>query len=183
MFRLKVKSEPAKLEILPGLVVKVRPLTTAISQAAANKAAVRAGADLARARDHKSAGGEFSDPTQDATDASVLEGLAAHYEIEALAEYGIMEWYGVGDADGQPAPVTPENVRMLVSYPGVARLFNQEYRNAFSLTLAVEGNGSGRSSGGASGGVPTAGDALPGQPDETQNTTTTAPDAPTAPAS
>jgi hypothetical protein len=183
MFRLTVKNAPARLDILPGLVVVVRPLTTAISEAAIQGGLIRAIADQRRAMDHKEAGGTFEDPSQDATDANVLEGLAAQYECEGLARYGIVSWEGVGDDEGLPAEVTAENVRRLMSFPGIARIFRQQYRSAFVLASDAEAGFSERSSVGGSGAAPIAETAPAGQPPATQSTTMTAPDALSAPAS
>lgn len=87
MIRLNPHREPRWFDILPGVRVKVSALTTAIMLAARRDPAV-----------------------QEAGDPAAQE-LAVG---KALARLTILEWEGVGDADGKPVPVTPEAVDQLM---------------------------------------------------------------------
>lgn len=88
MIRLNPHREPTWFELLPGLRVKVAPLTTALMVAARKDMAVRAAI-----------------------------GNDAETEVavgKALASLTILEWDGVGDENGEAVPVTPENVGHLL---------------------------------------------------------------------
>ena len=88
MIRLNPHREPTWFDLLPGLRVKVAPLTTALMVAARKDMAVRAAL-----------------------------GNDAETEVavgKALASLTILEWDGVGDENGEAVPVTPENVGHLL---------------------------------------------------------------------
>ena len=90
MIRLNPHREPAWFDLLPGVRVKVAPVTSALMLAARKDAAVR---------------------------EAVLTSNDGEIEVaigKALAQVAILEWEGVVDADDKPAPVTPENVGLLL---------------------------------------------------------------------
>lgn len=115
MIRLNLKREPHWLDLVPGVRVKVRPCTSALIFAARRAA-----------ESHDGEGPE----------ASGKRMAAFLYQIAALA---IVEWEGVGDAEGNPAPVTPEGITALMDHHLVADAFNALYV-APSLVLADAGN-------------------------------------------
>ncbi|MFO1152747.1 MAG: hypothetical protein U1E42_03635 [Rhodospirillales bacterium] len=102
MIRLALKREPYWLDLGHGVQVHVRPCTTAVVLAA--RAAI-AGADA--------------------------EGRSAGF-IRALARAAILEWEGVGDADGNPVAVSPEMIDALMDVWSIATVFERDY-----LTPAV----------------------------------------------
>lgn len=86
MIRLDPHREPRWFDLLPGVRVRVAPLTTAVMMAARR------------------------DPDVVAAEGPALE-LAAG---KALARLTVLEWEGVGDSNGEALPVTPEAVGALL---------------------------------------------------------------------
>lgn len=97
MLRLRLNTEPAWIELLPGVRIRVRPFTTAVVHAAQ--------ADI------------------EALGCSPEEIEASRGELftAAAARVAILEWEGVGDEEGRPVPVTPGNINALMAeYPAYA---------------------------------------------------------------
>lgn len=94
MLKLSPAAESFWLDLLPGLRVRFR-LITVVSMLVARQAA----------------GKLFKDEDQEDIDTRV--GVALTRE---LARRGIMEWEGVGDAEGQPIPVSLAAVDALLSH-------------------------------------------------------------------
>ncbi len=107
MIRLGLKQEPEWLDLFPGVRVKVRPFTTALFFAA-QTAMVKAPAS--------------NEAEPDLVDA--IRGLAF---IKALARLAILEWEGVGDAQGKPAVVEPNAVDALMDIWQAAAAFERLY--------------------------------------------------------
>lgn len=92
MLKLKLTPpEPAWIDLLPEVRVRVLPGKT-VSILAAREAA----AQVYRA--------------EGATDDPEVGTRAAVAMVRAYAQAVIVEWEGIGDVEGAPAPVTPENV-------------------------------------------------------------------------
>lgn len=105
MIRLGLKQAPYWLDLLPGVRLKVRPFTTALffaAQQAVAKAPVPDEPDLADA----------------------MRGLAF---IKALARLAIIEWEGVGNADGSVAAIAPPTVEALMDVWQAAASFERQY--------------------------------------------------------
>lgn len=101
MLRLRIAAEPHWVELSPGLRVQVRPFTTGIMTAA--EALIRkwgAGDDLT------TRSGQI---------------------VRAVAVVAILDWEGVGDADGNAAAVTEANVLALMDVYLPALRFEAEY--------------------------------------------------------
>ncbi|GAA0278302.1 hypothetical protein LNAOJCKE_4552 [Methylorubrum aminovorans] len=95
MLKLSTASqEPFWLDLIPGVRVRVRPITVA-SMLVAREAVGRVYRD------------------EDQTDVATRAGMALVHE---LARRGIVEWEGVGTADGEPAPVTAETINALLDH-------------------------------------------------------------------
>lgn len=90
MIRLNPHREPKWFDLLPGLRVKVAPVTSAMMLAARKDAEVRAAVEAG-----------------DDTETEVAVG-------KALARVTVLEWDGVGDEAGDPVPVTTENIGHLL---------------------------------------------------------------------
>jgi hypothetical protein len=117
MLRLNLVREPSWLELGLGVRVRVEPLTTALMVAARSDPTVR---NLPK--------GTSDDET------AVVFG-------KALAERAILDWEGVGDADGNSAPVTPEAIAALLDIWPLFERFQMDYV-AKGLELDAEKNAS-----------------------------------------
>jgi hypothetical protein len=113
--------DPFWLDLIPGVRIKVRPITIA-----AIIAARQAAADAMKTPD-----GE-----------AIFVGSAAF--TRSIARWGILEWGGVGNADGDAVSPTPENIEALLelwqAFDAIDRLYvtpaliRADEKNAFSLS-------------------------------------------------
>jgi hypothetical protein len=117
MLRLDLRREPFWLDLGHGVRLRVRPCTTALMMAA-------------RAAAAKADAGE-GEGTAGARTAALLA---------ALARFAAIEWDGVGDDDGNAAPLTPEGIEALLSLWPMAEAFERLYL-APALLLDSEKNG------------------------------------------
>ena len=117
MLKLDISNEPHWHELAPGVQVHLRPLTTALMVAARNDPAVQ-------------------DLPEDATDEESALAFA-----RALARVAILDWEGVGDADGNPIPVSPEAIDALLDLWPLFEAFQTGYV-AKGLLLEQEKNAS-----------------------------------------
>ena len=116
MLRLDLKREPFWLDLGHDVRLRVRPCTTALMMAA-RAAAARADP------------GEGESPVGARTAAL----------LAALARFAAIEWDGVGDDEGNSAPLTPEGVDALLSLWPMAEAFERLYL-APALLLESEKN-------------------------------------------
>ena len=128
MLRLNLAREAHWLDLALGVRVKVEPLTTALMVAARSDLRLR---DLATGT----------------TDEAVAVIFA-----KAIAERAILDWEGVGDADGNPIPVSPEAIAALLDIWPIFEAFQTAYA-AKGLELDAEKNASPLSPTGPSAGV------------------------------
>ena len=117
MLRLNLARAPYWLDLGLGVRVHVEPLTTALMVAARSDPAVRA----------------LPEGTSD-DEIAVVFG-------KALAERAIRDWEGVGDAEGNPTPVTPEGIAALLDVWPIFERFQLAYV-AKGLELDAEKNAS-----------------------------------------
>ncbi len=95
MLKLSTAShEPFWLDLISGVRVRVRPITVASMLVA-----------------REAVGKVYRD--EDQTDVTTRASMALVHE---LARRGIVEWEGVGTAEGEPAPVTAETVNALLDH-------------------------------------------------------------------
>lgn len=87
-------ADPTWLDLLPGVRVKVRPITVASMLVA-----------------REAVGKVYRD--EDQTNVTTRASMALVHE---LARRGIVEWEGVGTAEGDPAPVTAETLNALLDH-------------------------------------------------------------------
>lgn len=90
MIRLDLSSAPKWLDLGAGLRLHVLPVTTAIMVAARN------------------------DPVVEALPKGASKEEQALVMAKAVARRVVTGWQGVGDADGNPVPVTPEGIDALL---------------------------------------------------------------------
>lgn len=97
MIDLKALQNERKLELAPGVVVSVRPCSSAIMLAARNELRGEGNAEEQYGR-----------------------------MIRALARAAIISWEGIASGD-TPAPVTPENVDAVMEIWPLFRAFEDQY--------------------------------------------------------
>ena len=118
MIRLDLQREPHWLDLGYGVRLHVRPCTTALMMAAR--------AEVQR------------------TPVPPIEAQAAGERtaalVKALARLSVLDWEGVGDAEGEPAAPTPESVDSLMDMWPMAEAFERLYLGPV-LLLDAEKNG------------------------------------------
>ena len=117
MLTLDLSNAPQWCELIPGVRVKLRPLTTALMVSARGDPAI---ADL---------------PEGAATEDSALA------MAKALARRAILEWEGIGDTDGHPIDPSPEAIDALLDLWPAFEAFQTQYV-AKALLLDAEKNAS-----------------------------------------
>lgn len=117
MLTLDLTNAPFWCDLIPGVRLKLRPLTTALMVAARSDPAI---ADLPK-------------------DARTEE--AALAMAKALARCAILDWEGIGDAEGEPLPVSPDAVYALLDIWPIFEAFQSLYV-AKGLLLDAEKNAS-----------------------------------------
>ena len=128
MIRLNLTASPQWLTLAPDLRLLVGPLTTALM--------VSARADMA---------------IETLPETATTEELAL-VMAKAVARRAILEWEGVGDADGNVVAVTPEGIDALLEIWPVFEAFQTSYV-AKGLILDAEKNVSAPSPSGPSAGA------------------------------
>ncbi len=84
------KNAPRWLDLLPGVRLQLRPLTTALMVSARGDAAIQA-----------------LPPEAGPEELAMIM-------AKAVARRAVLDWEGVGDADGNPVAVTPEGIDALL---------------------------------------------------------------------
>ena len=116
MIRIQLSPEPQWLDLGHGVRLQLMPLTTALMVATR------------------------SDPAVQALDADASNDTRAAVFAAALARRAIVDWDGVGDADGSVLPVTPEGIDALLSLWPIFEAFNLLYVSR-GMLLDAEKNG------------------------------------------
>ena len=117
MITLDLTNAPRWLDLLPGVRLKLRPLTTAL---------------MVSAR---------ADPAVEALPATAGQDQLALAMAQAVARRAVLDWEGVGDAEGNPAGVTPEGIDALLEIWPAFEAFQASYV-AKGLLLEQEKNAS-----------------------------------------
>ena len=128
MIRINLSPEPQWFELGHGVRLLLLPLTTALMVATRSDTAVQ-------------------DLTVDASNDTRAAIFAA-----ALARRAIVDWDGVGDADGTVIAVSPEGIDALLSLWPIFEAFNLLYVSC-GMLLDAEKNGSAPSPTGTSAGA------------------------------
>ena len=115
MLKLNLSNEPDWLDLGHGVRVFLAPLTTAMMVAAR------------------------SDPALGALPADATDEEGALVFAKALARNTVTEWEGVGDADGNVIPVSPEGINALLDVWPLFETFQTDYV-AKGLVLDQEKN-------------------------------------------
>jgi hypothetical protein len=125
MLRLDLARAPAWLDLGHGVRLKLEPLSTALMIAARSDPVIEA----------------LPDGASDETRALVF--------AKAIARRAVLDWEGVGDAEDQPLPVSPESVDALLDIWPLFEAFQLGYV-ATGLALEQEKNASAPSPSGPS---------------------------------
>jgi hypothetical protein len=130
MITLDLTNAPRWLDLLPGVRLKLRPLTTAL---------------MVSAR---------ADPVVEALPPEATTEELALAMAKAVARRAVLDWEGVGDADGNPVGVTPEGIDALLEIWPAFEAFQGAYV-AKGLLLEQEKNASSPSPSGPTAGAKT----------------------------
>ncbi|GHE05457.1 hypothetical protein U879_03845 [Defluviimonas sp. 20V17] len=129
MLRLDIAPGPDWLTLAPGVRLFVVPLSTSVMLAAR--------ADI----------GAAGLPDDASADALSMAGA------KAIARRVVLDWEGVGDADGTPVALTPESIDALLDIWPIFEAFQIQYVGP-GMLLEQEKNGSAPSPTGTSAGAP-----------------------------
>jgi hypothetical protein len=121
MLRLNLSNEPQWLDLGHGVRLLVEPLTTAVMLAARSDPAILAA----------------SENVQGSTSANNDD--LARIVAKAVARIVVKDWEGVGDAEGNPLPVTPDGINALLEIWPIFEAFQTRYI-AGALILDAEKN-------------------------------------------
>ena len=140
MIRINLSPKPQWLDLGHGVRLQLMPLTTALMVATR------------------------SDPEVQSLDVDASNNERAAVFAGALARRAIMDWEGVGDAEGKVLPVTAEGIDALLSLWPIFEAFNLHSVSP-GMLLDAEKNGSAPSPTGTSvGATATAKPAAPNAP-------------------
>ena len=121
MLRLNLSTEPQWLDLGHGVRLLVEPLTTAVMLAARSDPAILAATQNQEIE---------SSPSNDDL---------ARIVAKAVARIVVQDWDGVGDAEGEPLPVTPDGIDALLEIWPIFEAFQTRYI-AGALILDAEKN-------------------------------------------
>ena len=116
MIRIQLSPEPQWIDLGHGVRLQLLPLTTALMVATR------------------------SDPAVQDLEANASNDTRAAVFAAALARRAIIDWEGVGDADGNVLEITPEGIDALLSLWPIFEAFNLLYVSR-GMLLDAEKNG------------------------------------------
>jgi hypothetical protein len=140
MIRLILPREPYWIDLPHGVRVFVRPLTTAVYEAARARSWRMARSIAAEHADLKAAGADIAG-LPDLSDEDAMAGLSQMLFAQGLARSAITRWEGVLDACDQPAGITDTAIADLMQFPRMAESFLIQYTETHAAVIA-EGNAS-----------------------------------------
>lgn len=147
MLKLALDRQARWLDLPHGIRVLVRPLTTAISEAAFSDAINRVRPVKVAAEDAAAAGTPLPPEEPNGANAAWLAGLQWQFLCEAYARYAIVEWQGLGDEQGEPLPLSGPAFAAFAAHPDLGREFYRLLRSDLDR-MEAEGNGSAPSAAG-----------------------------------
>ena len=117
MIRIQLSPEPQWFELGHGVRLQLLPLTTALMVATR------------------------SDPAVQSLEAEASNDSRAAVFAAALARRAVVDWEGVGDADGKVLEISPDGIDALLSLWPIFEAFNLHYVSP-GMLLDAEKNGS-----------------------------------------
>ena len=117
MIRINLSPEPQWLDLGHGVRLQLMPLTTALMVATR------------------------SDPAVQALEADASNDSRAAVFAAALARRAVVDWEGVGDADGNVLEISPDGIDALLSLWPIFEAFNLHYVSP-GMLLDAEKNAS-----------------------------------------
>ena len=117
MIRIQLSPEPQWLDLGHGVRLRLMPLTTALMVATR------------------------SDPAVQSLEANASNDSRAAVFAAALARRAVVDWAGVGDANGNVLEISPEGIDALLSLWPIFEAFNLHYVSP-GMLLDAEKNGS-----------------------------------------
>lgn len=140
MIRLSRCKDPRSLDLGFGVSAVVKPLSYAIWRAAI-LAAERQALQVATERGLVEAAGGMISDIPEPHDRDGIRGLRDQFMLQGLARHAILEWAGIIDEEGAPAPLAAETINLLIrQHPLIAARFETEYLSELD-PLVAEGNG------------------------------------------
>ena len=131
MLTLDLTNAPRWLDLLPGVRLQLRPLTTALMVSARSDAAILALPPEAGPEE------------------------LAMVMAKAVARRAVLDWEGVGDAEGNPVPVTPEGIDALLDIWPAFDAFQSAYVAKWLLLEQEKNVSAPLPSGGSAGAITT----------------------------
>lgn len=123
MLKLGVKLEPYSFEILPGILIEVRPITSFDMFLAQEQAQKKINA-LAEGIEACSVAGIIDEcPSFDINDIEQRSAKYMEFLSSSLGERCILGWSGVVDANDEPMPVSPEAISMVMRIWPCSKVF------------------------------------------------------------
>jgi hypothetical protein len=138
MIRLGMPREPRWIDLPMGVRLKVRPLVTALMQAAKFRAEreYRAAADAWKAAAEAGLADGMAPLDTDDRKAALL----FSFTVNEIARECVLDWEGVGNLEGEPIAFTADGLPELMSHNGVAEAFWSAITSA-AAAVTAEGNG------------------------------------------
>ncbi|PZP83629.1 MAG: hypothetical protein DI582_10655 [Azospirillum brasilense] len=141
MLKLDLPKEPYWLTLPAQVELFVKPLSSALMQAAQAQA-VKELLALRELREQLQETGQDVTHLPDITDQDIRHSLSEIALTKALARLAILQWKGVLAQDSDElAPITLETVNHLMDFWFIAQEFYRQYHNSLTL-LEREGNDS-----------------------------------------
>lgn len=140
MLNINLPKEPFWLDMVHGIRLHVRPLSSAEYFAALQRSAQQVRTMLEERADIEEMGGKV-EGLPDISDEAAQRGLSQASFATALAQGAVFEWEGVGEDAETPAECTKDNIGRLMRISTVADDFLKKYV-AHVEALLSEGEGS-----------------------------------------
>lgn len=138
MIRLGMPREARWIDLPVGVRLKVRPLITALMQAAKFRAEreYRAAAEAWKTAAEAGLADGMVPLDTDDRKAALLFSIT----VNEIARECVLDWEGVGNLEGEPIAFTSEGLPELMSHNGVAEAFWAAMTSP-AAAVAAEGNG------------------------------------------